>query len=212
MTNFKKYYMLIILGLAVISLFGYSCVGSDGMNADTNYILENGKPIDYSYKKWPMVGYGLAVQRAPHKGGGTDTTTVFQMVYMDSISFHKYDAGNTFPNNTILIMEQPEALNGAAHYSMTVPNQKPPPDSITLKFDFDIKYVQVEEQGIRAQKKVGKNEWVYYKYSDGSWLELELKSRDPQKNSQNCVGCHQLKENGATDEVFTQYLPGLKKK
>ena len=140
--------------------------------------------IPESYREWVFVGSSLGM--GYNEPSATPPKEEFHHVYITPDAYRHYKSTGEFPKQTVLMMEVYSAGSR---------------ESINRQGRFSSEFLRVEA----AVKDVDRfpEEWRYFDFG----------GPEPRKTStafakKQCWTCHN--EHGHTDNVFTQFYPGLR--
>jgi len=149
-------------------------------SADGNLIRPNG------YREWMFIGSNLNM--GYREGGPEPKVPVFHNIYMQREAYKQYVHTGTFPEKTMVIMEQVRGGTNA---------------SINRKGTFEDEFIGIEVALKDGSKSADK--WSYFKFFNSDGKILDRAKAFPKEA---CWNCHN--EHGATDNVFTQFYPVLR--
>lgn len=146
------------------------------------------RPTDYD--DWVFLGASLGLSY-DERTGHRDGPGLFLNVYMQPEAFREYARTGYFPDKTIFVMEAYE------------PAEKEGDDSINKGGFYEDKLVAIEV-ALKDNERFDLS-WGYFNFTSPRGVIDKAKPM-PQ---QFCWNCHA--ENGADDNVFTQFYPVLRR-
>ncbi len=144
------------------------------------------------YREWVFVGASLAMSYDEDKGDenkGEPEQPMFHNIYLHPAAYREYKSKGTYPEGTILVMEV-----------LTAGSQS----SINRQGQFEDKLVGVEA-AVKDSTRF-KESWAYFSFSND---QGPLKTKTKAFAKERCWSCHS--EHAATDNVFSQFYPVLRK-
>ena len=141
------------------------------------------------YREWIFVGSSLGLSYAPDADAPAAARTLYHNVYIEPRAYHEYERSGRFPEGTVMVMELARAES----------KQQP-----GLQGSY-----QQEFAGLEASVKDSrrfKEGWGYFLFGGGS---VPLREQAAPQPASACWQCHH--EHAATDHVFTQFYPVLKR-
>jgi len=134
------------------------------------------------HREWILAGASLGLGYSEPRGGGVG---LFHNVYLDPRAYAQHRRDRTFPEGTVLVMEQFRPAE-KAHPALSG-------------------YFEGARVGLEAAVKDSarfRGGWGYFSFGDrGDTLARALPAA-------NCAACHAA--HAATDNVFTQFYPALR--
>jgi hypothetical protein len=145
------------------------------------------RPIDY--REWIFVGSSRGLSYVQGTSGD-NRNEMYHNVYIKPESYREFAKTGKFPEGTVLAME------------MASSDSKKEP---SLQGTFEGEFIGLEV-AVKDSKRFEAG-WAYFNFSNGVGAAYKDKAQ-PFPTSAGCVACH--KQNGATDNVFTQFYPVLR--
>ena len=182
-------------GFWLIALAGLSAVfpSSLASGADKPAAVFDGKDTllrPDGYREWVFVGSSLGLRYDQNaEKGSTNDATRFNNVYLNPTAYREFSRTGKFPDGTVFLLEIASA------------EMKKEPG---LQGSFQKEFVALEAAVKDRQRFEGG--WAYFSFDDKSGKRKD-KAR-PLPNA-SCYDCHHQK--AATDHVFTQFYPVLRK-
>ena len=146
------------------------------------------RPVNY--REWVFVGSSIGLsyaQNPPAQNPGQ----MYHNVYITPNAYREFSKTGKFPEGTMLAME------------MASEDTKREPG---LQGSFEKELIGLEVS-VKDSSRFDGGGWAYFNFSNGSGASYKDKS-EPFPASAGCVACH--KQNGQTDNVFTQFYPVLR--
>jgi len=151
------------------------------------YDAENSLLLPANYRKWIFVGSSLGLRySAAIKSPMAET---FKHVYVNSIGYQEYRKKGQFPVGTMFLLE------------IFTEGTKIKP---LLQGSFSQAFLALEA-AVKSGDRFD-DPWTYYSF-DGQDGKLLSKAR--RFTGDRCISCH--RQHAATDHVFTQFYPVLKR-
>jgi len=141
------------------------------------------------YREWVFIGATLGMSYREGEAPATPGPQEFHNLYIAPAAYREYKSSGKFPEGTMLVMEK-----------MTAASQV----SINQRGHFEDKAVGIEV-ALKDSSQYDET-WAYFNFirSDGSGAPSVKAFK-----KESCWACHN--EHAATDNVFTQFYPMLRR-
>ena len=192
--------LLVVLGLAVAGgqVLGVDAVPDTASMVTPTYTDDGALVLPTDYREWIFVGSSLGLSyfgaeppsRAP----------VFHHVYMQPEAYRHYVETGTFPEKTMLVMENYSA--GTKENNTTAPILEDKAEFQNLHGQFEDKRVGLEVA--LKDSETFEDGWAYFNFTRGAGLAESAKAFP----KSTCWDCHDA--HAADDNVFVQFYPVLR--
>ncbi len=139
------------------------------------------------YREWVFVGSSLGLSY--QEGQAPNHDPQFHNIYIEPASYQAFEKTGEFPEGTMLVME---VFSAASR------------ESINRQGHFEGRSIGIETAVKDSSRFEGK--WAYFSFIGEGGAPKKTAQAFPQKA---CWSCHN--EHAATDNVFTQFYPVLRK-
>jgi hypothetical protein len=178
----------ILLGIS-LTLLGWNArapQANEGKGAVTNapkYTADGRLMFPENYREWVYLSTGIDMSYFPNAGM---VHSMFDNVFVNPESYKSFLATGTWPDKTILVLEQrgaatKSAINKAGHYQT--------PEIMGLE-------VHVKDEA----RFPGTDNWAFFEFNGGKPAQMFPKEMD-------CYSCH--RDHAAVDRTFVQFYPTL---
>jgi hypothetical protein len=179
-----------IAGLAFVAIVSASVLGQmrhsqQELKTAAAEFLGKHTLLRPAYREWVFVGSSLGLGYTRNQGGD-----MYHNVYIDPASYREYAGTGEFPEGTVLVLETASA---------EVKNEP----GVQGSFEKDLMAMEVS---VKDSSRF-EGGWGFFDFTDGTGT---LKAQaNPLPQSAGCLSCH--RDRAATDHVFTQFYPVLRK-
>lgn len=202
----KKVVILsVIAGVALLNLFGVADDAPTTASAPPAGMVQpayddKGQLIrPEGYRNWVFVGASLGLDYSEPREGQA-RTEIFHHVYIQPEAYKHYQENGTFPEKTILMMENYSAGDKENNTAKELTNDKEEFETLNGRFTDS-------RLGVEAAVKdgaKGPDSWSYYAFGSRAGLLPSAKAFPRQA----CWDCHN--KHAAVDNVFVQFYPILR--
>lgn len=201
----KKFVCLsVIAGVALVNLFGVADDTPTAAAPPAGMVqpayTEDGKLIrPEGYREWVFVGssLGLDYSRPDENRQGPG---IFHHIYIQPEAYKHYAATGTFPEKTMLVMENYSAGNKENNTAKDLTKDKEEFENLNGHFADQ----RVAMEVALKDSAQSPDTWTYYNFSTRAGLLPSAKAFPKQM----CWDCHD--KHAAVDNVFVQFYPILR--
>ncbi len=159
-----------------------------GANAQPRFTADNQLIRPKDYREWVYLTSGLGMSYGPMANQMSDSSPVFDNVFVNPASYKAFLATGKWPDKTIFILE---IRSSASHGSINKNGH----------FQTDVAAV---EAAVKDEAHIP-DKWGYFGFSEKPGALADSAKIFPK--SAGCFGCHTA--NGAVDNTFVQFYPTL---